>query len=74
MADLLLGEEAGPAEVPERQPREGEDAVDGNGREGGAYRPRPRGLGRPTKRSVTFIIFAVLIALVAVAVLMLGLA
>ena len=56
--------------VPGRRPREGEDAVDGNGREGGAYRPRPRGLGRPTKRSVTFIVFAVLLALVAIAVLL----
>src|SRR3954462_4088890 len=37
------------------------------GREGGAYRPRPRGLGRATKRSVTFIVFAVPLALVAIA-------
>ena len=44
--------------------------MDGNGREGGAYRPGPRGLGRPTKRSVTFILFAVLLAPVAIAVLL----
>jgi hypothetical protein len=44
--------------------------VDGNGREGGAYRGRPRGLGRPTKRSVTFIVAVVLFALVAIAVLL----
>ena len=40
--------------------------MDGNGRGGGAYKARPRGLGRPTKRSVTFIIFAVLLVLVAI--------
>ena len=41
----------------------GKAAVDGNGRGGGAYKARPRGLGRPTKRSVTFIVFAVLLVL-----------
>ena len=44
--------------------------MDGNGREGGAYRTRPRGLGRPTKRSVTFIVAVVLFALVAIAALL----
>ena len=42
--------------------------MDGNGRGGGAYKARPSGLGRPTKRSVTFIVFAVLLGLVAIAV------
>ena len=41
--------------------------MDGNGREDGAYRARPRGLGRLTKRPVTFIVFAVLLVLVAIA-------
>ncbi len=43
--------------------RGGKAAVDGNGRGGGAHKARPRGLGRPTKRSVTFIVFAVLLVL-----------
>ena len=42
--------------------------MDGNGRGGGAYKARPRGLGRPTKRSVTFIVFAVLLVLGAIVV------
>jgi hypothetical protein len=66
----LSREEAKLAVVPGCRPRDGEDAVDGNGREGGAYRPRPRGLGRPRKRSVTFILFAVLLAPVTIAVLL----
>jgi len=44
--------------------------VDGNGRGGGAYKARPGGLGRPTKRSVTFIIFAVLLVLIVIAVVL----
>jgi hypothetical protein len=44
--------------------------VDGNGWEDGAYRARPRGLGRLTKRPVTFIVFAVLLVLVAIAVVL----
>ena len=48
--------------------RGGKAAVDGNGRGGGAYKARPRGLGRPTKRSVTFIVFAVLLVLAVIAV------
>ena len=48
--------------------RDGKAAVDGNGRGGGAYEAGPRGLGRPTKRSVTFIVFAVLLILGAIAV------
>jgi hypothetical protein len=48
--------------------RGGKAAVDGNGRGGGAYKARPRGLGRPTKRSVTFIVFAVLLVLGAIVV------
>ena len=42
--------------------------MDGNGRGGGAYKARPRGLGRPAKRSVTFIVFAVLLVLTVIAV------
>jgi len=42
--------------------------VDGNGRESGPYKARPGGLGRLTKRPVTFIVFAVLLVLVAIAV------
>jgi hypothetical protein len=41
--------------------------VDGDGRGG---RARPHGLGRPTKRSVTFIIAIVLFALVVIAALL----
>jgi hypothetical protein len=44
--------------------------VDGNGRGDGAYKAKPSGLGRPTKRSVTFIVFAVLLVLGAIAVVL----
>ena len=47
--------------------------MDGNGREGGTYKAKPRGLGRPTRRSVTFIVAGVLFALVVIAALLLGL-
>ena len=50
--------------------RDGEAAVDGNDRGGGAYEARPHGLGRPTKRSVTFIVFAVLLVLGVIAVVL----
>jgi len=50
--------------------RGGKAAVNGNGRGGGAYKARPRGLGRPTKRSVTFIVFAVLLVLAVIAVVL----
>jgi hypothetical protein len=59
--------------VPGCRPREGENAVDGNGREGGTYKAKPRGLGRPTRRSATFIVAGVLFALVVIAALLLGL-
>jgi hypothetical protein len=44
--------------------------VDGNGRKGGNSRGGPRGLGRPTRRSATFNVFAVLLVLIAVAVVL----
>ena len=47
--------------------------MDGSGREGGAYRAKPRGIGRPTRRSMTFIVFALLLALAVTAIVLLGL-
>ena len=62
----MVGLGRGPADPAHRV----KAAVDEDGRGGGAYKARPRGLGRPTKRSVTFIVFAVLLVLAVIAVVL----
>ena len=69
MANLLLGKRRGSPWFRGAGRAKG-DALDGNGREG---RTKPRGLGRPTKRSITFVVAVVLFVLAAIAVLLLGL-